>query len=200
MTKFKEEANEARKDNIIDMGLTFSAMLRLFSSGSKSDIVNLLNVYLNKIQRINSQEDYSTMHKEFCEEFSIKITTALKKLKNGKTKESRQASFGQAAKIFDIVIKVYVHYSNLPDINVANKVKPFLNGPIDNPIMDYLKEKYNESKLSAVTIEAIDEEQYNLLQNLVRKDIKERFGNQIIPVEFDDIIWKEKNRPTAKQV
>lgn len=106
MTKFKEEANEARKDNIIDMGLTFSAMLRLFSSGSKSDIVNLLNVYLNKIQRINSQEDYSTMHKEFCEEFSIKITTALKKLKNGKTKESRQASFGQAAKIFDIVIKV----------------------------------------------------------------------------------------------
>lgn len=83
---------------------------------------------------------------------------------------------------------------------MANKVKPFLNGPIDNPIMDYLKEKYNESKLSAVTIEAIDEEQYNLLQNLVRKDIKERFGNQIIPVEFDDIIWKEKNRPTAKQV
>lgn len=194
MKRFKAEAHEARKENIIDMGLTFSAMVRLFSSGSKEEMLKLLGECLNKLPAIESQDGYSKIHKEFCESFSKKINTASKVLKNKATKPSRPASFGQAAKILDIVAKVYVHYSNLPNVEVANKVKPFLNGPIDNPIMDYLKDKYKETKITADTIEAIDEDQYKKLQELVRMDIQERFINEIFPVEFDDLLWKEKNR------
>ena len=197
MKRFKAEALEARKENIIDMGLTFSGMVRLFSKGSKDEIVKLLSECLNKLPKIESQDDYSKMHKEFCEAFYGKINTASKVLKNKKTKESKPASFGQAAKILDVVAKVHVHYSDLPNSDVADKVKPFLNGPIDNQIMVYLKEKYKEPKISATTIGAIDEAQYKKLQGLVRRDIRERFKSEIFPVEFDDIIWKEKNRPKA---
>lgn len=197
VSRFKKEAQEAQKENIIDMGLTFSAMVRLFSKGSKEEIVKLLRECFDSLPKIESKEDYAELHSKFCEKFSGKISTASKVLKNKKTKESRAASFGQAAKVLDIVIKVYVHYSNLPNDDITRKIKPFLNGPIDNPIMEYLKGKYKESGISAVTIEAIDEKQYQKLQSLVRKDIQSRFNNEILPVEFDDIVWKEKNRSKA---
>lgn len=197
MTRFEIEAQEARKENIIDMGLTFSAMVRLFSAGSKDEIIKLLRECLDKLLKIESQEGYDKIHAEFCDNFSKRIYTASKVLKNKKTKPSRPASFGQAAKVLDIVVKVYVHYSNLPDDSLALKVKPYLNAPIDNPIMDYLKEKNKATKIAAETIEAIDEMQYRELQVLVRKDIQSRFNGEILPVEFDDILWKEKNRAKA---
>jgi hypothetical protein len=197
VTRFKKEAQEARKENIIDMGLTFSAMVRLFSKGSKGEILKLLRECLEKLSTIESQESYAKLHGEFCDKFSKKIYTASKVLKNKKTKASRPASFGQAAKVLDIVIKVYVHYSNLPDDSMALKVKPFLNAPIDNPIMEYLKERYKATKISAGSIEAINESQYKELQGLVRADIHSRFNDEIFPVEFDDILWKEKNRSKA---
>lgn len=139
MKRFETDAHEARRKNVIDMGLTFSAMIRVFSSGSKEKIITMLSKTLNELPSIETKSDYSKLHEMFCESFSKEISTAFKVLKNGEKKNSRPASFGQAAKVLDIVAKVYVHYSNLPSMDVANKVKPFLNGPIDNPIMDYLK-------------------------------------------------------------
>ncbi len=75
MKRFKAEAHEARKENIIDMGLTFSAMVRLFSSGSKEEMLKLLGECLNKLPAIESQDGYSKIHKEFCESFSKKLNT-----------------------------------------------------------------------------------------------------------------------------
>jgi hypothetical protein len=197
MSRFKEEAFEAHKENIIDMGVTFAAMIRLFAKGSKEEIVKMLSECFEKLPNIESHENYAELHESFCAKFVEKINTAPKRLKNGKTKPSSPVSFGQAAKVLDIVIKVYVHYSNLPNDSVSKKVKPFLYGPIDNQILKYLKNKYSPSGISATTIGSVDGEQYRKLQKLIKKDIQARFSGKIVSVEFDDILWKEQNRQNA---
>ena len=42
-------------------------------------------------------------------------------------------------------------------------------------------------------LEDVDEKTYADLQKLVRKDIKDRFQNSILPVQWDDIIWRKLN-------
>jgi hypothetical protein len=197
VSRFKNEAQQARKENIIDMGLTFAAMLRLFSEGSKEFISKLFLEMFDKLEGVKSQDDYTTLHKQYCEKFSDEVNTAQKKLKNGRSKPSKKASFGQAAKTLDIVIKVYIHYSNLPNGEIADRVKPFLHSPIDNPILKYLKKKYSSTDIKANSIESIDKEQYYKLQKLIEEDIEKRFNKDVCPVEFDDILWKEQNRNNA---
>lgn len=194
MSQHNKEALLARRENILDMGLTFAAMIRLFEEGSKNKILNQLADFTAKLETINSQNEYTQLHQGFCYAFSRDIQTASKKLKNGKLKPSKPASFGQAAKVLDIVLKVYIHYASLPSESVALKIKPFLHGPIDTPILKYLQKKYSAEHITATTIESIDEPQYIELQRLISSDIRNRFNNEVIPVEFDDIIWKEQNR------
>ena len=191
---YKQKVKKVKEENIIDMAVTFTAMIRVFEKGSKASIIKLLKEAFANLSEIKSQADYDKIHSEFCQNFSAKIKTAEKKLKNGTIIKSTPASFGHAAKVIDIVIKVYVHYSNLPDINTSNLIKPFLKGAIDTPILNYLRKKYDCKDISASNIQSIDQKQYETLQNFVNRDIHELYGNSILSVEYDDILWNELNR------
>jgi len=73
---------------------------------------------------------------------------------------------------------------------VAERVLPWLNSAIDTPLLKDLKRRYDFS--GASTLADIDREKYEELQKLIKVDMK-RYGD-ILPVEYDDIRWRELNR------
>jgi len=193
-----ELAEDAKRNNILDMALTFTAMMRVFSKGSKQRIARQLRELTSDLPAITSAEGYEQAHKAFCEWFCREIHTAERKLKNGKTKISKPTSYGQAAKVLDIVLKVYVFYCSQPSLHAASQISRFLHGAVDKPILDHLKGKYPAELVRATTIEQVDEQTYRTLQSLIARDIKDSFHDSLLPVQYDDIMWQELNRENAQ--
>ena len=73
---------------------------------------------------------------------------------------------------------------------------PMLNGIIDTPILRYLFKKlenvYRESFIPHYlwTIKMIDNKDYDLLQKVIRQDIRDSFNDNISPVQYDDIMGR----------
>lgn len=189
-----DEAESMKVLNVIDMAVTFTAMTRIFEEDSKRKISSELYSSLKKLSGVSNLQEYELIHSEFCNWFVSRISTAHKILKNKTEKPSRLASYGHAAKVFDIAVKVYVHYCHLPNPEVAKVLLPFLHGAIDNPTMNFLRSKYSLAGIEAKTIEALEMPEYRILQGLITKHIQEEFQNMIYPAQYDDIMWHRLNR------
>jgi len=107
---------------------------------------------------------------------------------------SQPSSYGQAAKVLDIAIKVYVYYCAQPTAEIAQRIVPFLNGVVDTAIMKELKKsKYAAAPIRATTIKEVDEQAYQALQAVV---LAESCDRKMHPVQYDDIMWRQLNRDT----
>lgn len=177
-------AKQAKRLNIIDMAVGFTAMTRLLRSGSAELIKKHLGELLGDLDRITSEGDLKNMHEDFCQWFLKNITLA---------KKSEPPSYGQAAKILDIVLKVYVYYCRLPNPTKAEMLTPMLNSGIDSPILRHLLENFGYSR-PIFRLKDINKKDYDLLQKMVRSDIKESFTDSIFAVQYDDIMWRRLNR------
>jgi hypothetical protein len=60
--------------------------------------------------------------------------------------------------------------------------------------LKHLKKTFPNEAVSAKTVEQIDEIAYKKLQSLIRLDIEENFNNEILPTQYDDIMWYRLNR------
>lgn len=193
--KQKADKDKIKLQNIIDIAVSFSAMGRVFEKGSAEKIKDRMNKTIGDFLNLTSKEEYCRKHDNFCRWFCENIKTAERKKNDKIIKSSQYASWGQAAKIIDIVLKVCIYYCNLPSIEYSSKVIAWLNGAIDTPLMKDLKERYkSNANLRTNTIESIDKATYKELQRLIRKDIKTSFNDKIFPVQYDDIKWRELNR------
>ena len=191
----KKTAEQAKLKNIIEMAVSFSAMGRVFEKGSTEKIKAKLENCIKDLLNLNAEEEYHKKHKEFCKWFTRNIKTAERKKEGRTIKRSQYASWGQAAKVIDIVLKVCIYYCNLPSAEVSSKIVPWLNGAIDTPILGDLKKRHSSPIISQIsTIEDIDKIAYEELQKIIRTDIKESFNGEIFPVQYDDIKWRELNR------
>jgi hypothetical protein len=74
--------------NIIDMALTFTAMMRVFSEGSKDRIASKFEELSPRLTTVKSRDDYEQIHRSFCDWFVGEIRTAHKTLKNGKRRQA----------------------------------------------------------------------------------------------------------------
>jgi hypothetical protein len=184
----------ARKKNVIDMAITFTAMNRIFESGSKAAIAQQLEICFDQLVSVRDTNGYEVLHASFCNWFTTNVRTAEKLLKNKAIKPSRLTSYGQAAKVLDIAVKVYVYYCRLPSCENAGPLLPFLHGAVDTPILKNLRRQYPTAKVSATTIESINRADYLTLQGLVLKHVEEEFDGSIWPVQYDDIMWQRLNR------
>ena len=180
--------------NVIDMGLTFSAMMRLFSKGSKGRIAAKLEEIFGLLDGISTLEHYQDLHHAFCMWFTTEISTAPKKFRNGASKESHGTSYGQAAKVIDIAAKVYVYYCGLPSPETSGRIVRFLKGAVDTPIMNHLADAFPDAGIRTSTIQNVDQVTYDTLQLMVARDITRSFQNSILPVQYDDIMWYRLNR------
>jgi hypothetical protein len=99
---------------------------------------------------------------------------------------SGPSSYGQAAKILDIAMKVYVYYCTQPTPGIGERIVLYLHGAIDTPIMKYLKKaKPDMCKIRATTIKALDKEAYQALQSVL---LTESHEQNLHPVQYDDIL------------
>lgn len=186
-----ELALEAKKKNIIDMALGFTAMMRLFQKESDDLIKDRLAQTCQGLEEIDSEEAFRELHKSFCEWFRQEIKLA---------KNREPASYGHGAKILDLVFKVYVYYCRMPNSEKADYLCPLLNGAIDTPILRHLLGMVQSAEGKGLTpriwnIKAVNRDTYDTLQELIRADIADSFAGQIWPVQYDDIMWRRLNRP-----
>ena len=183
-------AEQAKKRNIIDMAVGFAGIMPFFQEGSADLIKGKLTETFEGLVRIGSDEEFNRMHRAFCQWF-------VKTIKLAKTEEP--SSYGHAAKVLDLALKVFVYYCKMPSPAKAEVLTPTLNGVIDTPILRHLFKKlediYRESYPPHYlwTIKMIEKGDYDLLQRVIRQDIKDSFDNNISPVQYDDIMGRRLN-------
>ncbi len=188
------EAKEVKTKNIVDMAVGFTAMTRVFEKRSMSKIKDKLESILPEICCATSEDDFRSRHHNFCQWFAQNIKTAERKKGELIIKNSTSASYGQGAKVLDVVLHVFVHYCHLPDPETAERIIQWLNSAIDTKMMGYLKRLSGGDAVNATSIEQVNENTYMILQRLVWRDINKTFAGSILPVEWDDIMWRRLNR------
>lgn len=180
----RSEIDQARLANILDMAVGFTAMLRVFRPGSDGTIRTMVRRFLRDLADVRSREQFAPAHHAFCARFKQRIRRA---------RDGRRASYGHAAKILNVSLKVCVHWCGLPAPSVAARVRPFLQVGVDTPILHYLK-KHHALPIRATTIAGIGRKEYRLLQQAARAEADARLGPGALLIELDDVLWRELNR------
>ncbi len=191
----KVTQEETRLRNIIDMGLTFSAMIRLFKEDSKKILHKKILAEARNVFEVKSEKHFIKIHSNFCE-WGIENIVLAEGKRNGRIiKEAAPASYGQIAKTFDVALKVAVYYSHLPNCEKSQEISKWLNAAVDRKMMAMLKKKYPEDiQRWPTTVKQVDSTTYMAIQRIVRKFIREEYNGNITPVQFDDIYWRVLNR------
>lgn len=176
-----QEAQDAKTANIIGMGWDFSTMTRVFAKQSSTKILEQLKDLFAKLDRVSDRVEYERLHSDFCYWFTGNVCTAAKRLPNGRIKAGGPSSYGHAAKVLDIAVKVYVYYCAQPSPDAAQRLVPMLHAALDTEMMQRLCPKSPER------IQEVDRVEYERLQALVTLEIGE---SGIHPVQYDDIVWR----------
>ena len=186
-----------RMQNIFDMGLGFTAMMRVFKQDSKSTLLKrLIHEEGKAILEVKSKEEFEKIHARFCDWGTKNISQAEKKRNGRIIKTEAQASYGQIAKTFDVTLKAAVYYSHLPDCERAEQLSKWLYAAVDTQMMAKLAGYYPEAIGAPwpTSVEGVDSAaKYLAIQKVVRKFIEERHEGNITPVQFDDKYWDEWN-------
>lgn len=173
-----------RFKNIIDIGLTASAMIRLFSKGTKESKLRCRTTEtVEQILKVESEPEFRAIHSHFCQWGTDKITLA---------KKNKPASYGQIAKTLNVVLKVTVYYCNLPEYKKSKELSKWLDAAVDTKMMIELRKRYPlDMKPWPHTIEDVDKQNYEEIQKIVKKFISEVHEDSISPVQFDDYYWRK---------
>ena len=175
---------EIRLYNMVDMGLRYSGMIRLYKKGTKKKLIKKILKLLPEIRKVDSSEDFEKYHYAFCR-WAIKNIFSSKSTLNGEN-----ISYGQAAKTLDVTLSVLLYYCNWPNKTRSKKLLKWIHAAIDNDMMRYLKKHYpKDIKRWPTSIQNVDRRTYLKLQSLVIRFIAEKDKEIKLPVHFDDKYW-----------
>jgi hypothetical protein len=196
-----EDPADVRLSNIVDMGLTFSAMIRLYEKGSKKKLHKEILHILPDIANQTSYEQFQNIHNKFCLWGIKNLSLAEKKRYGRMIKNGSSPSYGQIAKTLDVVLKVAIYYSKWPNEPVSERIGKYIHAAVDTKMMAFLKSKYPDHfEIWPVTVGSVNRPRYLSIQELVRQFIADQHSGQIMPVQFDDLYWKFLNRPTGGEL
>ncbi len=182
------EPDQVKLLNIVDMALSFSAMMRLFEEGSKDKIQKQTMEYLPRFFNAKSEAEFKAAHHAFCVWGTSTINTAEKKQKDGSVKNSGSASYGQIAKTLDVVLHVVIHYAQYPTNETAKVLSKWLNTAMDTKMMSFLAGCYPAAlKPWPKTIEQVTKDDYEVIQESVRLCIQEEHLGNISPLDVDEV-------------
>ena len=175
------DVQKVRLRCLIDLGLNFSAMLRLYKKGTKEKLYNKVLSEIPSLLQSENQEQFQMAHSSICEWGVNNLLV---------NEDLGYASYGQIAKTLDVILKVVIDYGHMPDCCKAKQMSPWLNSAVDNKMMNMLKKNYpNVLKHWPRNLRQVNREKYLVIQSLVRRFNIERYNNRITPVQFDDIYW-----------
>ncbi len=195
------DPHTARLHNVIDMGLGFSAMIRLFDRGSKGKLRARVLSEIHTVFEVESEKRFNEIHANFCNWGTHNIMLAERRKSGRIVKKAGPASYGQIAKTLDVVLKVAIYYCHLPSCEKSHLISRWLNAAVDTKMMALLRRYYPEDiRPWPTTIEQVNRSAYTAIQETVRKFITERHSGSITPVQFDDIYWEALNRQRASSV
>lgn len=152
----------AKTRNIIEMAFMFSTMGRVFEKGSQSKIFHKFEALIEEV----NADNVLSLREELINWFQDTI----------KTVHGKQSSYGQAAKVTDIMLKVCVSYCHLPSPEEAERIIPKLPGAIDNLVLEHFGHRPG---LGDLTRE---------LYLKVQDSLKEEAAGMSL-CEYDDILW-----------
>jgi len=195
-----KDPENVRLSNIVDMGLTFSAMIRLYKKGSKTTLHKEIVRILPEIANADSIEHFQETHTKFCAWGMDRLLLAEKKRQGKIIKHSGPPGYGQVAKTLDVVLKVVIYYSKWPDEPTSERITKYINAAVDTKMMAFLKSKYpGHIEHWPVTVENVSQSIYISMQNLVKQFITDEHQGQIMPVQFDDLYWNFLNRKSGSR-
>jgi hypothetical protein len=176
--------DEIRIHNMVDMGLRFSGMIRLYKKGPKKKLINKILKLEPEISIVDSKENFEKLHESFCRWVKENISPS------GENKDGEKISYGQAAKTFDVTLSVLVYYCGWPNKTKSSKLLKWIHAAVDNDMMKYLKKHYKDDiKKWPKSIKQVDRRTYGELQNIVKRFVKEQDPEIKLPVHFEDKYW-----------
>jgi hypothetical protein len=134
MESHQNHAASVRLKNNTGIEIGFTAMTRVFERNSNQRICRTPRIAPPPTRQVE-QRAFEELHSAFCRWFVEDIRTAERRFKNGHVKATASNSYGQAAKVLDIALKVYIHYCQLADASSVERLRHFLHGAIDTPIL-----------------------------------------------------------------
>jgi hypothetical protein len=174
-------------------------MGRVFEAKSNRTIIRRLEEFFAGLEHVCGSADYDRRHDEFCRWFTenVRVSEPGRK-KEGKksTSNDRPSSYGQAAKVLDIAAKVYVSYCSMPSPERASLLMPMLHAGLDNKMIRRLIRAFPDAGIKSQKLGDVDQHKYEGLQALVKREISNS-NSQILPVQYDDVIFRRENRPEA---
>jgi hypothetical protein len=185
---------------IIDMGVDWSGMIRVFVEDTREKLVEkIMHDLAEKVFNVGSREEYVRIHTDFCDWGTRNIDQA-ERIRNKKViVEKAKASYGQIAKTLDVTLKVAVYYCHLPDCEQSRRICQWLNAVVDTDMMGKLQEAFPDTTPPLPTsIKKVDKIAYDKIQSLVRESIKREHNNAITPPQWEDIHWAEATTTRAK--
>jgi len=189
---------EIKFQNIIHAGLAFSGMLRILKKKQKIILHEKLLGVMKLLNDTQDIESFEKIHSEFCKWGTESIWLAEK---TGKyLKPERLISYGQIAKTLNVVLKVAIHYAQLPDVQKAKSIRPWLHAAVDNAMMKMLKRTYKQDMESPwpESIEQVCRDQYLQIQAFVQNFIVQNHSQKPInAIDFDDIYWNLLNKKNS---
>jgi len=179
-----KEDEDIRIYNMVDMGLRYSGMIRLYQRGSKQKLIRKIMKMLPEISDIDSKTDFDKIHHAFCMWAKRNISLA-------RPRQTRaNISFGQAAKTLDVTLKVLVYYCSWPNRVKSSRLVKWIHAAVDTDMMRYLKKYYrSEFTLWPKTVKQVDKRSYNKIQDLVKRFVAQKDNTISLPVQFDDKYW-----------
>jgi hypothetical protein len=189
------QEEELRVKSIINMGVAWSGMMRVFVRHTRKKLnEKIINDLAEKVFNVESREEYLKIHTDFCDWGTSNIDQA-ERAKNGKVIVQRtRASYGQIAKTLDVTLKVAIYYCHLPDCERSRRLCHWLNAAVDTAMMGELQKDFPDAiKTWPNLIKEVDKNAYTKIQNLVRESIKREHNNAINPPQWEDIHWAKAN-------
>jgi hypothetical protein len=189
------EEEKLRVRFIIEMGVAWSGMMRVFVEGTGERLSKkILRDLAEKVFNVGSRDEYVKIHADFCHWGTSNIDQAERTRQGKVIVQKARASYGQIAKTLDVTLKVAIYYCHLPDCKQSKKICPWLNAAVDTAMMGELKKASpNALQPWPTSIKEVDKTAYDKIQCLVRESIKREHNNAITPPQWEDIHWVEAN-------
>jgi hypothetical protein len=155
--KLKENEPKAILEGLAMMAYNPS-IGRVLEKRGVDKFVRLMSENVERLTRVRDQAAFDAFHDTVVDVMKEEI----------KTNKGEAISYGQAQKPLNVFLKVFVDWANMPTLEGATTLKPFLHVPLDSILMGKIKEEFS----SEYSLHVVQE--YDRIRDYFRANLAEQ--------------------------